>query len=58
LLQAEEIPAKQADFGKHLSQQGSQNQHLNEDKHKRIFTWIEQSSGAAQQVVNPAIENV
>jgi hypothetical protein len=48
--QVEEIPAKQADFGKFVSQQGSQIQHQDEERHRRIFTWMEQSNGVAQQV--------
>jgi hypothetical protein len=56
--QVEEIPAKQADFGKFVSQQGSQYQHQDEERHKRIFTWMEQSNGVAQQVTDRADEHV
>jgi hypothetical protein len=48
-LQVEELPTRQVDFGKYVSQQNSKQQHQDDERHQRIFTWMEQSNGGAKQ---------
>ncbi len=47
-LQVEEIPVRQPELGKNLSH-SSQLLKQDEERHQRIFTWMEQSSGVIQK---------
>ena len=57
LLQVDEHPDRQVEFGKFVSQQNHQQlQYEDEDRQERIYSWMEQSNGATQQAKDPNVD--